>query len=244
MSMTFFMISLIGFAIAHRILLIFVPTSKKNFVRRFIGAFFIGLTLIFFRKISSLIFILGIFLFTQLFLSVVFEKLRQKEFEKWIFALIDEVILHLRTNKSMKASIEAALTSIKKEEIRKEFEKIYANSLNIQNKVTKKEPLKPQNIFAELYELDQLRFSTLEQVILYRKHLKLIYTLRHKSGQAAFQARIQAMILLFIFIFLSLAMVFFFGWNRLETFFVTACLPMTLGLILVFRMGSWFKWKI
>lgn len=242
--MMIFAISVIGFAIVHRIFLFFIPTSKKNYVRRIVFALFIGVTLIFFRKISSIILILGIFLLTQVVLELFLQIQRRKKMENWIFALLDETILHLRINKSLKTAMDAAITSVSDREISADFRKIYSNLPSIRKNFSSKDLLRPENVFAELFEISQLKVSTLDQVILYRKHLKLIYTLRHKSGQAAYQAQIQALILLFIFIFLTSALIFFFDWEKVETFFVTACFPMTLGLILVFRIGKWFKWKI
>lgn len=244
MATTFFIFSVIGLLFVQRI-------SQKNIFSRMHSRFhqiffviFVVLLAIFFRKIDLIFYVVGLFLLSTIIFDLILVQKQKKAALLRGISFLDEVILLVRSGRSLKFSVETSLNSVAKTSQGADFEFWYRDHFLQLREVREKNLLHPQNLFFEMGKISRSKSAALEQLILLRRHFKLLENLRHKSGQAALQAELQAGILFFIYTVLVTSMILFFGFSRVEPFFVTSLLPQLAGIFFVQRIPKWFKWKI
>lgn len=244
MATTFFIFSAIGLLFAQRFSQKNISARMNPRFRRAIFVIFAALLSILFQKIDLIFYAFGIFLLATIVFDLVLIRNQKKAALLRGISFLDEVILLVRSGRSLKNSVENSLKSLASTSLGTEFECYYRDHFVQQLAVREKNLLHPQNIFHELGKIARSKSSALDQLILLRRHFKLLENLRHKSGQAALQSEVQAGILFVIYLLLVAAMIVFFGFSRVEPFFVTSLVPQLAGVFFVHRMSKWFQWKI
>lgn len=238
--MSEFIISVIGWLIAIRklrsdTLFCYFPTLRKLL-------FLISCVVSLFSPLF-----IGIFFISLIIISIFLEKTIEKKFDDRLLSLLDRTILSQKAGKSFRQSTLAALLSVTSEYEKSKLENL-VKSLSTEVDTQPLQIKKTSNLFRffmnEVVFIAQQNTLQLEQTLLLRRQLKIILQLRHKSGQAAQQAKAQALIIAILFIGMSFFLAQVFGWQQVRPFFLLSLPILSFGIWITWKISGRFEWSI
>lgn len=221
-------------------------TSTQQSVLSQINVCFFALliTSVFIFKLSSLILVIviGIFIFSLKFLSLLAQRWIESLLPALYLELLEEMILSMQIGFSVKNALQATLVR------RSGWEKhLWASSLDVmegKTDLSRIQSQKKRKIFKELSDLSQEKYKILDFAKLLRHQLRIELNLRRKSRQASHQAVMQATMLSLFYLcgVIFLIMRFgFFSYPRVlaGSFFLFLC-----GLLGMWWLMRRQKWEI
>lgn len=235
-----FIISVIGWLITIRKLrsdtiFSYFPTLRKLL---FLTSCVVGL--------FSPLFI-GIFFISLIIISIFLEKTIEKKFDDRLLSLLDRIILSQKAGKSFRQSTLAALQSVTTEYEKSKLQNL-VKALSAEVSELPLQIKKTSTLFLffmnEVIFIGQQNTLQLEQTLLLRRQIKIILQLRHKSGQAAQQAKAQALIIAILFVGMTIFLSQVFGWQQVRPFFLFSLPILSLGVWITWKISGRFKWSI
>ncbi len=242
------MVSMFGIAFVHRNLSLLEKADLIS-TSKLISAFYVlqlpfYFYLYFKELLPFVITYIGIFLITFILFDKINDYFAQKTFEKLHLQLIERLILLLKSGKSPQTSVKNVFENLSSwekvtfagfNEIFKigtgEVSEIFTSSANL------------QEYFTELAGILRSSSCVADQLIEFRRWLRLYNGLKRKSAQATQATKAQAIVSILIYVVL-----FFLSHNYLNLKLLTLPVFISLALfvtgqIFIFRLGRGIRWK-
>ena len=221
-------------------------TSTQQSVLNQISVVFFALFImnVFIFKLSSLILVgvIGIFIFSLKFLSLLAQKWIENTLPALYLELLEEMILSMQIGLSVKNALQTALFR------RIGWEKhLWASALEvIEGKIdlSRVQSKKKQRIFTELYDLAHEKYKVLDFAKLIRHQLRLELNLRRKSRQASHQAMMQATMLSLFYLVGVLFLMLKFGFFSYPRIILGSFVLFLTGLGCMWWLMRRQKWEI
>lgn len=192
-----------------------------------------------FQKLWMLIFGPQIFV---LIYAIYLRKMREKSFRKYFRESLTNLILKMKTGKSLRQ----ALHEIANESdpfMRRKLSEIMEIVVFSQQKSRPSDSFIAQ-VIRELCRADQNSHSSLRVLTTYRDRLRVEDEFRHKSGQVLSQIRFQALLMTGLYLAVLIFVSFQFGFQRNQKLIGISLLFFILGLAWIFLGGRRLKWKV
>ncbi|KHD88023.1 MAG: hypothetical protein OM95_10880 [Bdellovibrio sp. ArHS] len=242
----FFMISMIGHVLVHRIL----SSMARDFAfsqQLFRSLAISNLVVISFitaimPSAPSLWLFIGILLITLKLFPPILRFFLQKGMRSALIPLLDGVILGLQTGKSFRSSLYAAIEN-QSGWRRHQLMELYQSLAMSENVIAMKSALL-QDFRDDLQEIDRSQSRCIEQVKALRRDLKMHEDFRRRSGQVTQQIKMQAIIVTALYVALFLFVIMQFGFKEHKNLILTSFLIFFGGLVWIFVAGRRMKWKV
>ena len=241
-----FLISAIGFVVAHRILANIVTEfalNQKIFIILNIFCVLALATSIFFVTHPLTLWILiGILLITLKFFPRFMRFFLLKRLAQGLIPFFDHVILGLQAGKSFRQAMNSAIEAQagwQRNQLRDLYNSIVTSEIKI---VLKSALLK--DLQAELLAIDRSQNRCVEQVKALRRQLKLMEDFRRRSGQVTEQMKMQALIVTALYLGLLFFVIKQFGFKNHQSLILISGFIFLIGLLWIFLIGRRMKWKV
>lgn len=240
-----FLISLFGILIIYRNLSLLekVQIISLTKFRIYFLSFQLPIYLFFFFKEQMLFLLLyiGIFLIILMFYRKIFIFFAECTYEKCHLMILDHLIILVKTGKSPSVGLQKV-----KNQMSQWQQIVFADLQCIspqEKSVNQQKFLKNQLYIQEVKSILTSQQLVVEQLISLRQGLKLQQSLRHKSRQATYQIRAQA--ITSIFIYCGLLAI---SWGQLNlknsvSFLLISIFMFFSGIVSLFFLGGRIKWK-
>lgn len=202
----------------------------------FFGALFLTNS---FQGLWILIFAPQIFF---LICAIYLRKMREKSFRKYFRESLTNLILKMKTGKSLRQ----ALHEIANESdpfMRRKLSEITEIVVFSQQKSRPTDSFVAQ-VIRELCRADQNAHSSMRILTTYRDRLRVEDEFRHKSGQVLSQIRFQALLMSGLYFAVLVFVSFQFGFHRNQKLIGVSLFFFILGLAWIFFGGRRLKWKV
>lgn len=217
-----------------------VSFKKQNFMSLTLNLI---LFFIFYRRIDLMwVIYFAIFMVPFLVLCIQ-EQTRKKIFQRNLISILDNLIIQIRTGKSLRDAVLETAAQLK-DPLRyylHEMSSAMEFSSNLESKI--KDPLFSETL-SELVHIHRAAHKQIDRIKTFRRKVKIEEDFRRKSGQVSMQTRAQALVLGIIFCGLLLFTLTVHGFAGNESIISSALALYFIGLILLFRIGRGYKWKV
>lgn len=241
-----FLISVIGFMFAHRILANIVTefalTQKIFVLLHLCCVVILALALFFITSPITLWILIGILLITLKFFPTFLRFFLLKRLSQALIPFFDHVILALQAGKSFRQAMNSAIDAQagwQRNQLRDLYNSITTSEVQI---VLRSALLKA--LQAELVEIDRSQNRCVDQVKALRRQLKLVEDFRRRSGQATEQMKMQAIIVTALYVGLLFFVIKQFGFKNHLPLISFSLFIFVAGLLWIFLIGRRMKWKV
>ncbi|MGZ3770322.1 MAG: hypothetical protein ACXVCP_11925 [Bdellovibrio sp.] len=242
----FFSISLIGHALAHRILLSMAWefAFSQHLIRLLLVSNLVVIGFFTVSGVSSptLWLFIGILLITLKFFPVILRFFLINKLRSSLIPFLDCVILGLQTGKSFRVSLSTAVDS-QSGWVYHQLKEV-VESLRISENVTGIKSALLKDLQREFVEIDRSQTRCVEQIKALRRELKMYEDFRRRSGQVTQQIKMQAIIVTALYLALLTFVITQFGFKPHRFLISMSFIIFSGGLLWIFSVGRRMKWKV
>ena len=238
-------VSVFGTAFIYRFLSLLEKVEVFNRVQRNLVSVSLQLFLWFLLYFKEQRYITYIYIGTFVIILILSDKIislfTHFSFEKLHLSIIQRVLVQISRGQSAQVSVKLVFNELTR------FEKIVFADLqrvfNANKSKTAPTLSQQQYFFDEIDEILNSKTQISVQLNELRQFLSLRTNLRHRSRQILLQTRAQAMVCTLIYIFFWFLSCRFLSMNVFSTASVASLALFCVGLIIILKLGTGFKWK-
>jgi hypothetical protein len=238
-------ISAFGTAFIYRFLSLLEKVEVFNRVQNNFVSIFLQLflwVLLYFKEQRYLTYIyIGTFVIILILSNKIISLFTHFSFEKLHLSIIQRVLVQISRGQSAQASVKLVFNELSR------FEKIVFADLECVfcKKKSKTAPTWPhhQYFFDEIDQILNSKTQISVQLNELRQFLSIRSNLRHRSRQILLQTRAQAVVCTLIYIFFWFLSCRFLNMNVFSTASAASLALFSLGLFIILKLGTGFKWK-
>jgi len=177
------------------------------------------------------------------FLMSAVARFRENHFKKSALAVIEEIVLSMKTGRSFRHAFEDAKRSCDAFTQQKlaEIMSLVAFSQQTETSVMSKFA---KFLVEEFTHVDQKPYRSIQRLEILRTRLKMERNFRRRSGDAVKQVRLQALVLLILYICMFVAVSQHVQLVQYLSLLMTSMMLMLTGYVLMWWLVRSFRWKV